>query len=70
MGDTCSTCGYDEKCIQGVEQKIGRRSIGRPRQIEDIVEMALKETDGRLHTVYTWLRTRQWWAYMNTIINF
>ena len=71
MGDTCSTCGYDEKCIQGFEQKEeGKRACGRPRQIEDNVEMALKEIEGRLHTVYIWLRTCQWQAYMNTIMNF
>jgi len=32
MGDTCSTCGYDKKCIQGVEQKEeGKRACVRPR---------------------------------------
>jgi len=25
VGDTCSACGYDEKCIQGFEKKIGRK---------------------------------------------
>ena len=71
MAEACSTCGYDEKCLQGLNRKQeGKTEFGRPKQFQVNVEMALKETDGSLCTVYIWLRTCQWWAYMNTIMNF
>lgn len=52
--------------------KVLNRKRKERGHVEDLdsVEMTLKEIDGRLQTVYIWLRTCQWWAYMNTIMNF
>jgi len=58
MGETCSTYGEEEMCLEGFGGETWwKESLGRPRcRWEDNIKMGLQELE--------------WWALVNTVMNF